>query len=195
MAREQPILAGRHTLELRMDNFEPVSREIVVRPGELNREVVNRSDFRPVSAGGTSGSTSSALSASTAVNLNDTSGSARSWPWFGVGLATGGVGIAALVVGGILDGLALSAAGDYNGPRAAGEPPCPSAPPRPPPSNVVCTALFDRYTTFNTAGIGLLVGGGVLLVGGIVFVALPRPSAVRVALRPTVGGIFIDGSF
>ncbi len=194
MAREQPILAGRHALEIRADNEEPISREIVVRAGEINREVVDRSPVRAVGSQGTNGSTSGSAGSTTPVN--NSLRAAPSWPWFSVGLGVGGVGIAVLVLGGIFDAISFDDAANYNGPRQPGEGICPPPPTQPPAG--VCTTFAQQFALHQGMGVGLLVGGGILLAGGIVIVALPRPSAVssaRVTLRPTLGGVLIGGIF
>jgi tetratricopeptide (TPR) repeat protein len=90
----------------------------------------------------------------------------------GIGLVA--VGGAALVGGGVLSGLAGSASSDVE--KAHGE---------------FTQSLYDtqqRGMTFQSAGIGLLVAGGVLVVAGAVPLALSfkKPRAYAVAPAPSL---------
>jgi hypothetical protein len=90
----------------------------------------------------------------------------------GIGLVA--VGAGALIGGGVLSGLAGSASSDVE--KAHGE---------------FTQSLYDtqqRGLTFQSAGIGLLVAGGVLVVAGAVPLALSfkKPRAYAVAPAPSL---------
>jgi tetratricopeptide (TPR) repeat protein len=102
-----------------------------------------------------------------------------------VGIGLVAVGAGALVGGGVLSALAGSASSDVE--KAHGE---------------FTQSLYDtqqRGLTFQAAGIGLFVAGGVLVVAGAVPLALslrkPRAYAVAPSLAPTSAGLVMSGRY
>jgi hypothetical protein len=111
---------------------------------------------------------------------------------FPVGFAVGGTGVAALIVGGVLGGLAISE-------DSAGDDACPGG---------LCTpdgnASHVQAGTFADAGTGLLVAGGVLAAGGVLMIifsphddetAPAQKDAVTVRVVPYGVGAAVTGSF
>jgi hypothetical protein len=113
---------------------------------------------------------------------------------FPAGFVVGGVGVAALAVGGALGGLAMSKNDDSDAE-------CPQG---------FCSAegndLRVEAATFADAATGLFIGGGVLAAGGILMIILApkddepaeKPAdetAVRVRFAPVAGGVGILGDF
>ncbi len=112
---------------------------------------------------------------------------------FPVGFAVGGTGVAALIVGGVLGGLAISKDGEGDDACAGG----------------LCTPEANdahlQAGTFADASTGLLVAGGVLAAGGVLMVifaphddteATPPPAnAVSVRVQPYGLGAAVTGTF
>ena len=101
------------------------------------------------------------------------------------GIAVGGVGVAALAVGGVLGGLAMGKSSDA-------QDACPSG-----RCSEEGNALASEAGTFADAATGLFIGGGGLAAGGILMIALAPwddetkpaggPDAASLRLRPGPG--------
>lgn len=112
---------------------------------------------------------------------------------FPVGFAVGGTGVAALIVGGVMGGLALSKNGE-------GDDACPGG---------LCTPEGNdahlQATTFGNASTGLFVAGGVLAAGGVLMILLApqddepttpaKSDAVSIRVAPFGLGAAVSGSF
>lgn len=188
------VEAGRRTLEVRGQGFQPTARMVELPPGGIARETVTLVAV-PASAPSDTAS-HPALTTTTTDDrrspLGDPGAGQRllGWAFVGTGaalLATGGVGL--IVRRGIID--------DYN---AA----CPGLGVDQPAS---CDEQVSSSRTWLTVSILTLVGGGVFAAGGVVLVAAApsaasadRPKSTsasrpRLACAPSAAGIACAGTF
>lgn len=117
------------------------------------------------------------------------------------GFVIGGVGLAAAVAGGALMGIALGVPEDIRSKQS--NPPCRRDPQ--PGEAAVCTDLRAQAqsgSAIGNAGIGLVAGGGVLLVAGVLWLAIPSKKAAGTKashVLPVIGrdggGLVLTGSF
>ncbi|MEZ4314452.1 MAG: hypothetical protein R3F14_41065 [Polyangiaceae bacterium] len=121
------------------------------------------------------------------------------------GFVVGGVGVAAAIAGGVLLGIGTGTPGrideklplDENGNSLCRREPQPG-------ENAACEearSIARSGSTMTNAGIGLLVGGGVLVAGAAIYLLLPQPKAKAgsTTVVPVVGqeggGLLLRGSF
>jgi hypothetical protein len=153
-----------------------ITREVRGRPGEVISVTFDEGEATPPPPSTTpsSGPTGDTPKPHTDAQVMVDPGKAQR----AVGFVVGGVGIAALVAGGIVGALALSSRSQLAN-AVANDPACKGEYP-----NVTCSSesqgrilpLQDRAQTEGGIAIGLLAGGAVTLVAGIV-IALVAPKA------------------
>ena len=167
---------GTHTLRLESAGHDPVSRTLVFGEAEKDRHVtVVMTALTPVVA-------PAAASASGGGGA----------PVRTAGFVTGGVGLAGIVIGSVLGGLAISGAS-----RAKGEciGMCSVN------TNPVATHDMQTAGTYADASTGMFIAGGVLVAGGVAMVLFGGTTsrATAVTLAPAVlargGGLGLRGAW
>lgn len=188
------VESGKSSFRIRREGYESQEKVFDLKPGdETTLEIALE---RAPGFDGKTGPTSPTGTATTTP-----AGQRSKLP----GFIVGGVGVAAALVGVALVGVAASTASDIhtNVPRLPnGDPACgrnPSAGEDP-----QCADFRSRAqsgSTMGNAGIGLLVGGGVLVAGAAVYLLLPskksdsKSSRVVPVVGQNGGGLVLTGSF
>lgn len=172
---------GRHVVEVTASGFERMVRTVEVGPDEtaiLDADLVAlppvvavpstpEGPFRPLPSEGVAGRAEVRSSP---------------WPWVGIG-----VGAAAVVVGGVMSGLASRERSAISGAARDGD---------------VVTGISmtdaqrhaDKAGTYDTAGYAMYgVGGAAIVTGILLAVTLPRKPAQADAGRPAVGASPVPG--
>lgn len=113
----------------------------------------------------------------------------------------GGLGVAAAIAGAAMVGVAAGVAPDIKSKQP--DPPCQRS--SRPGEDAICADLRAQAqsgSAMGNAGIGLIVGGGVLIAAGVLWIALPSKKAANTKashVLPVVGqdcgGVVLTGSF
>lgn len=176
--------AGVRLLEMRAAGYEPYSRRILVRGGEISRERASFVKARAVEAARTgAGGDPKYVDVTTPSPL-------RTVGWIGFG-----VGAAAAIFGGTSFIVRQNYVDAYNSDER-----CPgTASPSQPPS---CQSQKDGVSRWSTLGVASLIGGGVLMAGGLALVLTAKPTHHKVPVASvaarcglTLGGVSCGGVF
>jgi hypothetical protein len=171
MAEPQRVEVGTRTLEVRSVGFYPVSRTIIVLPGETTRETI---DLVPlpraaaVAAPVASGGEARPMAAHAAPGPS--SGAQRTLAFLGFGLA--GASLATAFIGLGARGAEIS---DYND-----DPSCPGA--ASPSQPASCASQLSAASTWKTVTIASFIGAGVLGAAAVTLLV----TAPRGVSRPSV---------
>lgn len=163
---------GKRTVEAQADGYVTKSTTIEAKAGQA-------SDVKLELVGVVPSTTATASASAAPTNTQTAVGpSPNRLPFF----VAGGAGIASLIVGGVLVGIASSADGGFvtDAPRGAnGKPLCWTTPASASQTKPECDAWrskLDAASTEGNAGVGLLVAGGVLVAGAALYRVLwPQP--------------------
>lgn len=177
--------AGTRLLEVKAKGYEPYSRRVLVRGGEISRERAAFVPLRPIDKS----PTAAAAGGPRFVDVV-TPAPLRTVGWIGVG-----VGAGAAIFGGTSFIIRQNYVDGYNsdercpGTAAADQPP-------------TCQSQKNGVSRWSTMGVISLVAGGVLVAGGLTLVLISPPTHSKVqvasfsaACSPTLGGFSCGGTF
>ncbi|MGO9710319.1 MAG: hypothetical protein ACLQBL_15740 [Polyangiaceae bacterium] len=168
-----PVDPGEHVFRFSSEGLPPLERKLVIREGEKDRH-------EPIALSAASLAEPPAAPVPSSTTHSSSQGSSTSSTQRTIGLATGGVGIVAVVVGAVLG---LVAKSTYNNAISY----CPSGPPSPCSSQGVRESgtAHDQATASTVA----FVAGAALLAGGTaIYLTAPRDGGVSVGPTAFVGG-------
>ncbi len=181
------LAPGAHKLECSEEGYESTTMDVVVEAGRLAKVLI---ELKKVAAGpdGTK----------IPLPIKPQAEPRPSWPgWLlgGVGLAAAGVGAGLLGVGqsGLADaettGASISTAGGKCTASGGGSPQCADL-----------ADDLDSAASLSTGGVVMLIAGGALLIGGVIYLVIPNePDAPTVSIAPWVApgsaGLLMQGVY
>lgn len=186
--------AGKSSFRVRREGYESQEKVFDLKPGE--EAAVDVALARAPGFDGKTGATSAPGGVGAPVG-----GERSKLP----GIVVGGVGVVAALVGAALVGVASAQGGDVhtNVPRLPnGDPACGRNPA--PGEDPLCgeyRSKAEGASTLGNAGVGLLIGGGVIAAAGVVYLLLPskksdtKSSRVFPVVSQNGGGLVLTGSF
>lgn len=182
--------AGKSSFRIRREGYESQEKVFDLKPGEQVTPEVELA--RAPGFDGKTGPTSP-----TSTTTAPVPGARSKMP----GLIVGGVGVAAAIVGGALVGVASAVPDDIRSKQP--NPPCRRAPQA--DEDAVCADLRSQANSgsaMSNAGVGMLVGGGVLVAAGVLWLLIPSKKASDAKASHVVpvvgrdgGGLVLSGSF
>jgi hypothetical protein len=194
--RALPVDPGSHTLHFEVAGKPPVDKTVVIGEGVKDRHIAVVVGDKAGAAGVVAAAppvivvpSPAGVGAETASSIHESHGGGMRL----AGWAVGGVGVATVVVGSVLGGLAISGSSNAKGECT---PSC-AANTNPAAHNDMQTA-----TTLGAASTGTFIAGGALVATGLVMVLVggPKTSTTGIHWTPTViahggGGLSLSGAW